>query len=312
MNYYDGFLNLFAQYAEQCSNYENIILYGWNWQNGGTYFEWLMGRYFKIYMTYIIDDNEISYGKKIYRHNLLEYLNKEKTIIFFVNGDAGAFERIEKYGYTVGNNLFNVCSDVGVKSIGFYDWLERFKELDLIDRKTKIDIKNLCSDGSAYAVSRGAGISLLGEYLAENFSKKSKILDIGCGKGAAMIMLHEYGFINVDGLEYLKELCDIANSNFNLMNIDCNVFNCDAITFPKYADYDIFYMYDPFRGETFRETIAHIVEAVCDAGDAALLVYANPWENNIVNEFKQTKLIKQIDGDWFTRMTNVYMINNIM
>lgn len=58
------FIDMLKVYAEKCFGKKNIVLYGWNWKNGGTYFEWILNHYYQIEIHYIIDDNEISYGKK--------------------------------------------------------------------------------------------------------------------------------------------------------------------------------------------------------------------------------------------------------
>ena len=71
------------------------------------------------------------------------------------------------------------------------------------------------------------------EYLERNFSKDSKILDVGCGCGTYYDLLHNY-FNNIDGVEiYLPNI-----ENYNLYKKYNNIYNVN-ITDYRYKYYDI-------------------------------------------------------------------------
>ena len=304
MESYKEFIGLFDVYVNVAKKFKNIILYGWNWENGGgTYLEWIMKHYYNLFFDYIIDDVETSYGKKIYRYNLLEYVDCENTLILATK-DVSV---LEKHGYVLNVNLFDLRGDLAINNIGYYEWIEKNNEVDVIERFTKINIEDVCVDGKTYAASRGIGIAIVCEYLSQKYPT-GKVLDIGCGKGAAMIMFNSFGYNAVDGLEYLEDLACCARQNLKKMNMKSIIFQEDATQFERYSEYDIFYLYDPFRGETFRKVISKIEDSYKKKKRRIILVYANPWENYIVQEYSSFKLENQLDGDWFTRMANVYIL----
>lgn len=53
------------------------------------------------------------------------------------------------------------------------------------------------------------------------------ILDLGCGKGGAMITFARSGFKRVDGIELSPELCRVARRNLGLLGLsDVHVIEC--------------------------------------------------------------------------------------
>lgn len=70
--------------------------------------------------------------------------------------------------------------------------------------------------------------------------------------------------------------------------------------------YDTFYLYDPFRGETFKKVIKNIEESVRRKDRNVTIVYANPWLHREVEAGGVFKLVKQISTEFFLNIVNVY------
>jgi hypothetical protein len=102
-----------------------------------------------------------------------------------------------------------------------------------------------------------------------------KILDVGCGKGAALKLFKNAGFGVVDGLEYTMRLSLIARRNMDKLNMNCRVFNCDARLFSNYHDYNFFYFYNPFTGEIMREVIDKIESTLISHPRNVTIIYKN-------------------------------------
>jgi tRNA1(Val) A37 N6-methylase TrmN6 len=68
-------------------------------------------------------------------------------------------------------------------------------------------------------------------------SKNDKILDIGCGKGYALYLMHQFNFKNIDGIELSKKLSDIAKKNFIIIKKKTNIYNINATKFKYYENY---------------------------------------------------------------------------
>ena len=88
------------------------------------------------------------------------------------------------------------------------------------------------------------------------FENKS-FLDIGSGKGGALIYALDLGCKNATGLECEKFLHDIAMKNISILKLNskCTSFNLDARSFSDYAHYDILFMFNPFNEEIYEDVV---------------------------------------------------------
>lgn len=107
-----------------------------------------------------------------------------------------------------------------------------------------------------------------------------KILDIGCGKGAVLRELTAYDFGVIDGIEYDKELVDIAKRNFDRLKLSgrVNVIHEDAMEFTGYGNYNFFYFFNSFSGGILRNVFENILNSV----DTGWFIYHNPVNSELV------------------------------
>jgi len=67
-----------------------------------------------------------------------------------------------------------------------------------------------------------------------------------------MYTFAQHGFSTVHGMDISEELVTIANKNFTLLQTgSCQAYVADALEFKNYADYNIFYFFNPFPEEVF-------------------------------------------------------------
>lgn len=299
------FINLFQPMVPKINKYNTKVLYGYQWNHGaGTYLHWIFEKIFDVKIDYVIDDNAL--GGVIYRKNLLDYLDCDNTVI--ISACDGDKSFIGEYGYIKDKNFFDFLELTTLDNIGYFEYLEKKFGIDIIKRSIAADIKTFGEDYSAYAVSRGMGIPITLDYLSTNYPKMS-VLDIGCGKGGALIAFNDFGYEDVDGIEIMEELCNTAKYNIKKMGLTCNVECKNALEYKNYDKYNLYYMYDPFKGEAFSKVIHLIENSVIRKPRRAVIVYSNPWEHRRVVEKGIFKLVSQLDGDWFTRMANIYECN---
>ena len=64
-------------------------------------------------------------------------------------------------------------------------------------------------------------------------SKNDKILDIGCGKGYALYLMHQFNFKNIDGIELSKKLSDIAKKNFMIIKKKTKTYTLSVVDVQK-------------------------------------------------------------------------------
>jgi SAM-dependent methyltransferase len=92
--------------------------------------------------------------------------------------------------------------------------------------------------------------------------RTTTFVDIGCGKGRALIVAAQYPFPSVVGVEYSLELAAICERNLRAIHSlgRCAVFNEDAEHF-EFPEGDLLiYMYNPFKPELARKVLARIAQ----------------------------------------------------
>ena len=110
-----------------------------------------------------------------------------------------------------------------------------------------------------------------------HINNQDTILDIGCGKGSAMLGMLKLPFARVDGIEISKEISEIAIRNFTkLKKQRWQVFNGDAITYKDYNAYSMLYLYNPFPKEIMRQVVANIQSSISGREQEMLIIYNNP------------------------------------
>ena len=134
-------------------------------------------------------------------------------------------------------------------------------------------------------------------------SKNDKILDIGCGKGYALYLMHQFNFKNIDGIELSKKLSDIAKKNFMIIKKKTNIYNINAIKFKYYENYNFFYMFNPFNSSIMEIVLNKIIKKINKK--KIYIIYNNPTCHLILN--KNFFLIKKYNDKW---NNGIYLYSN--
>ena len=94
-------------------------------------------------------------------------------------------------------------------------------------------------------------------------TSSDNILNVGCGKGGAILRMKKFKFSNVDGIEVAKQNAEVARNNFDKLRVNnFRIFNIDAIEFNGYSDHNYFYMYSPFLGIVMKLVITRILNQI--------------------------------------------------
>lgn len=114
-------------------------------------------------------------------------------------------------------------------------------------------------------------------------TSEDSILDIGCGKGGAMLTLAKSAFSRVDGVELSPELVQIGNMNLKRAGFDKGrIVQADATAYQGLDAYTFFYMYNPFTDAMVERTLSNIVKSHARRPRKITLVYMNPVSDKIV------------------------------
>ena len=84
-------------------------------------------------------------------------------------------------------------------------------------------------------------------------------IDLGCGKGRTLLVASKLGFNQVIGVEFARELVQIARANLARMGVvNASVIHGDAAEFQFPDDDFVLYLYNPFSQEVMRRVIANL------------------------------------------------------
>ncbi len=83
--------------------------------------------------------------------------------------------------------------------------------------------------------------------------------DLGCGKGRALLVASNLGFEQVIGVEFARELADIAKANLEKMRIaNATVIQSDAADFHFPNNDIVVFLNNPFGREVMRKVVANL------------------------------------------------------
>lgn len=132
-------------------------------------------------------------------------------------------------------------------------------------------------------------------------------IDIGSGKGRALLLASEYGFRRIIGIELLPELDRIAQENIRrlqeraVMAIAKIELICgDATEFPFPAEPCVIFLFNPLREDALLRVLARIEAPLRDTPRQLYVLYANPTSPET---FGRSQLLNKICE---TRQYSVY------
>jgi predicted RNA methylase len=112
---------------------------------------------------------------------------------------------------------------------------------------------------------------------------RATFVDLGCGKGRALILAHQHGFRDLIGVEMSGKLSKIAASNMKKLGIAAHIVQCDAAAFNCPSGPLVVFMYNPFGVPTMQT----VVEKLASREDAVHVVYVNPLHGELFRGFQQ-------------------------
>ena len=103
------------------------------------------------------------------------------------------------------------------------------------------------------------------------------VIDLGCGKGGALLTLAHFSFCRVDGIELSQGLVQIAHSNLIRMGVsNVRIFNGDAADFQDLDIYTYVYMYNPFPDVVMQRVARNLADSLARCPRQLRIIYKNP------------------------------------
>ena len=138
---------------------------------------------------------------------------------------------------------------------------------------------------------------------------KAAFLDIGCGKGMCMKCAAEVGYKTVAGIDLDEHLLDIAKKNMAKLKINAECLYANAAEFEHYADYDVFYFYNPFGKQVFEEVVRKMKASQTQRRRDIWAIYYHPV-SGILFEKAGFSLWRVIQDTTRDTTTKIYVLSS--
>jgi SAM-dependent methyltransferase len=153
------------------------------------------------------------------------------------------------------------------------------------------------SSNATYGVSYGSISERHIQVLLAPLPRSASFVDLGCGKGRPLLVAAAMGFHHVTGVEFVRELAEIATRNLRTLAVNGTVLCADV------ADYDfspgqlIVYCYNPFAS-----TVMTIVAEKLRRHQGELwVVYVNPRHGSLFDDWMELMPLTPSQTELFTR-----------
>lgn len=188
------------------------------------------------------------------------------------------------------HNLAKQFRDDGLRGVAgriahHLRWLREFRQRDsAFDKKLGVDTKGpvglwhlrVRSDNLQHAIRyEGVDPDLFRRALTEigeNFSGFS-FIDLGCGKGRALLLADEFNFSQIIGVEFAPELAAVARKNGHRAGVNATVLSQDAVQFSFPPGDSVVYLYNPFGPTVMEPVLDHVLAA---NNSKCYIVYVKP------------------------------------
>jgi len=143
------------------------------------------------------------------------------------------------------------------------------------------------------------------ETLLENFRKlfpqEKSIIDIGSGKGRVMVAAAHYGFKNITGVDFARELSEAAEKNINKIKTrfpgtTFKIYCKDILNYTIDKGDKVFFLYNPFNKEIMEKFLEKIDRSVKEHLRTIYFIYANPQQKEVLLQkgYKEVFRIKKL------------------
>ncbi|MFT3908612.1 MAG: class I SAM-dependent methyltransferase [Ferruginibacter sp.] len=134
----------------------------------------------------------------------------------------------------------------------------------------------------------------------------SHFIDIGCGKGRAMVVAAHHRFTKITGIDFSKELCNAALENLEKAKLKFpflkyQVINNDAFYYEIPKDVDCIFLFNPFDEIILSGVLKNIERHRVNTTKDVFIIYLNPMHKHLFlesgyKEIFHTKKLNYLEG----------------
>jgi hypothetical protein len=163
----------------------------------------------------------------------------------------------------------------------------------VIQRGTTAKLEHLTAYyGIAPSILEGLMDRWLQQTTPQQAIEKTVFLDVGAGKGRAMLLASQLPFLRVEGVELNPDLAAIAQRNIELWLADpaadrlapITLHHADATKLQLPAEATLAFLFHPFEAPILRRFLRHIETSLTTTPRPFDLIYANAEHNSLLDE----------------------------
>lgn len=122
------------------------------------------------------------------------------------------------------------------------------------------------------------------------------IIDLGCGKGGALMTIAAFPFGRIAGLELSEEMFAVARENLQQAGAGrVELIAGDASEFHDYDGFSHIYMYNPFPEAVMRRVVGHLRASLERSPRKPTVIYKNPQCHDAIIGDGTFELLKTYD-----------------
>ena len=124
-------------------------------------------------------------------------------------------------------------------------------------------------------------------------------IDIGSGKGRALLLASQYGFKRIIGIEFATELHDVARRNLRTYgrqsapHPQIELINQNAIYYPIPDEKCVFYLFNPFADTVLTKIITNIERSYDARPRKMFFLYVNPRGEHVLDGKEFVRVIER-------------------
>lgn len=120
--------------------------------------------------------------------------------------------------------------------------------------------------------------------------KEGAFVDLGSGKGRALLIAAQLGFARIVGVEFSRRLCEIARENVKAFRQKAQtasrveIVESDVANYPIGPEDKVFYLYNPFDEVILAKFLSNLRTSVAQFPRKVWLIYNHPIRHEVIDQ----------------------------
>jgi SAM-dependent methyltransferase len=108
------------------------------------------------------------------------------------------------------------------------------------------------------------------------------VMDVGCGKGAALVAFSQLGVRTLGGIDISERLVDICRRNLEKCNVRAELRRGDARSFDGFERYELFYLFNSFPRDVLVSFLDNLSRYCNRTNSSRLILFRNPQDEDLL------------------------------